>query len=152
MAKARNRSSHLVIFLLGNRIKLVVVTPGTIHGKPQERLANRTDQFFDFIGAGLTFHPFTASDHRVVDGRDNKTAGSQSFGITTVDHISGQLHTNKLVIPQIGVKCRNHPIAKRPDILTRVVSLKSIAFAIAGNIQPVASPAFPVMRRIKYLV
>ena len=59
--------------------------------------------------------------------------------ITTPD-----LFNNERVVWQVLVECIDHPIAIAPGVPNGSIAFQARGFAIAGKIQPMASPTFAV--------
>ena len=66
-------------------------------------------------------------------------------GVVTLQHIAGHLVADEGVEGQVGVECADDRVAVGPRAGPLVVGLVAMAFSKARHIQPVASPALPIV-------
>ena len=60
-------------------------------------------------------------------------------------HVPGQLLDGELVVGHIVIESPDHPVAVGPDV-AGTIFLVAIAVGVAGEVEPLASPLFPVAR------
>ena len=82
-----------------------------------------------------------------VDGAHGEESCGDSILVTLLGRIRGQqiarnLLDDELIVGQVPVEGVNHPIAIAPGEGKGGVARPSGGFAVAGNIEPMASPAF----------
>ena len=66
-------------------------------------------------------------------------------------HVPGQLLDGELVVGHIVIESPDHPVAVGPDV-AGTIFLVAIAVGVAGEVEPLASPLFPVARGGEQLV
>ena len=72
-----------------------------------------------------------------------KPGGGFLFLRSVGQHVPGQLFYGELVVGHIVIESPDHPIAVGPDVAWTIF-LVAIAVGVAGEVEPLASPLFPV--------
>ena len=137
-----------VILVMGDGIVLMGVALSAACGQPHP---NRTR-------GGDPVHRGIETEFQGIDpalfvqlGVTVKPGGSFLFVGGIGQHVPGQLFDAELIIGHIRVEGSNDPVPVGPDI-ARSVLLIPIGVGIAGEVEPFASPLFPVARGGKQLV
>ena len=148
----KNRLQRVVV-LRRHRIKLVVVTTGTVnrgadegghHGRDhviavevlRDLLINRT------VGDShlRTFIPRPGRQHP--DGANRR-------GLIREKNISGHLLTDKVCVGFVGVERLDQVIPIRPGILTNGILIMPMRLGVVDDIHPMPSPTLSVPRTAK---
>ena len=83
-------------------------------------------------------------DHRVAE----EARGDDLVLGRAREQVAGDLLDDELVVRQVAVQGADHPVAVEVD-LARLVFLVAVGVGIARGIEPDASPALAIMRRIE---
>ena len=125
----------------GNRVELMVVATRAGHGQSEETLGRRIDTLVDgvvvILEALADGDEAEGSEARVVLGQVRQAVG-------------GKLLDDELVVGLIGIERVDDVVTVGPrgfESLDRAVFLESLSVGITGGIEPVAGPAFAVVRR-----
>ena len=144
----KNRLQRVVI-LRGYRIKLVIMTTGTVncgadegghHGRDhviavqvlRDLLVNRAvgdSHLRTFIPRPSRQHPDGANHRRLIREKD----------------ITRHLLTNELSVWLVRVKRLNQVITIRPRVFTDGILIVSMGLGVVNDIHPVPGPSFPVV-------
>jgi hypothetical protein len=132
-----------VVVPLRDGVELVAVALGAIQREPEKSRRGRVrDIDEDIISLkGVIF--LVAGE----PGRRQEPCGNQVLVGIGLEFISGNLLTEESVEWLILVETPDHVIPKTPGVGPRMIGFVSFAFGIAGDVQPVAPPAFAVSRR-----
>ena len=135
-------SGEGVVIALGNGVELVIVAAGAAERQAEEDATHGVDLFIDNVSAFLD---------RVLFGQDLGADGEEAGGCNPVGgggshEIAGQLFAHELVVGEIAIKGVDDPVAIAPGEWVSVVFVTAVGVAVAGEIEPVAPPAFTVMR------
>ena len=120
----------------------MVVAAAAFEREPEKRRAKRRHTVVDRVDAILLLDRSTFALLLVkpVERRGQKLlvggAGQQ---------ITGQLPERKLVVRQVLVEGRDHPVTPRPHRGPLAVDLKAVAVGVAGKIHPVGGHPFAVV-------
>ncbi len=131
-----------VVIALADGIELVVVAAGAGDGHAEDGAAGDIDLFVDKVHEELlasTFVEALGSDGEESGGDDVLVA---LFGGRGGKQVTGDLATDELVVGKVGVDGVDDPVAVTPGLGEGVVAFLAGAFGVAGDVQPVASPAF----------
>ena len=126
----------------------MIVAAGTAERRRQKSPAQRIDLFVDQIHFQLHLVGFRQnfrangeepqrSETLMLDGQ-NFRGGQQ---------VAGQLLDHELVVGLVVVKSVDDVVAVSPGIAKGDVLVEPIGICITGNVEPVPSPAFTVVRR-----
>ena len=139
---------HPVVVALADRVELVIVALGALHGQAQHGLADGVHAVEHGLHAELLWvGPALFVDHRVA-----QEAGSDALLLGRVrQQVARDLLDHEAVIGHVRVEGVNDPIAIEPD-LARLVLLKAVRIGVAGSVQPDAPPALAVMRRCEQTI
>src|SRR5688572_2015894 len=110
--------------------------------QPQEHGGGRRNHIVQFIHPGLLVA-------RVVHGRPiaAKPGCDQVFRPGRVELIRRELFLDELIVGFVFVEGTNHVIPVAPRMGTIVIELETATISVTGEIEPVPSPSFAVMRR-----
>ena len=122
----------------------MVVAACAVDGEADECLCDGRRDFFQFILAGSFFHELGPAHHGVVDAGGEKCGGGQPVFAWDED-IAGDLSPDELVVGHVCVQGVDHPVAEVPLVFPDEVPFEAIAFAEAGDVEPVPSPALAVV-------
>ena len=142
---ACQRGCHAVVVLGRNRVELVIVTSRTIRCHAEKCLADHSDQVFHFVLTHGFAHRVVGRLGRIVWTCDQTPHGNRSASIWC-QNVTGDLVPDKFVIWHIRVQGIDHPVAIRPGIIAGLIIFKAVAFPKMHHVQPMPSPAFPVVR------
>ncbi len=144
--RALEDARQRVVIRSRNGIELVIVATGTADGLCEEGAADRVDLFIDHIHHQLLlvllFQIRVA--HRQECGGDDLP--SPFLGITGGHQIAGNLLHHEAIQRQIAVEGFDDVIAIAPGI-TQHKSAQRQRLGIAGDIEPVPTPALAKVRR-----
>ena len=143
----RQGRGHLEVFLLRNGIKLVIVTTGAVHRQPEETLGHRSHDVGHFILPHDLALLVPVGLEPVEGPADEKPGGGDGTGMTRFEDIPRDLPLHELVVGHVRVQGIYHPVPVGPCVRSQLIVFKAIALAIAGHVEPVAGPAFPIMWR-----
>ena len=127
-------------------VELMVMAAGAGDREPEEGLGRGIDALID--GVVLIVKTLT-------DGDEAEGGEARVFLLQVREAVGGQLFGDELVVRLIRVQRIDDVITERPSVGVAIVFKKRVALVdgqstrvgIAGRIEPVAGPAFPVMRR-----
>jgi hypothetical protein len=76
------------------------------------------------------------------------------FGVEVVgvEFVAGDLFLDEAVVGLVGVQALDDVVAVAPDVWAGLVGLEAFGVGIAGEVEPVARPAFAVLGRGQKLV
>ena len=137
-----------VILIMGDGIVLMGVALSAACGQPHPNRTRGGDPVYCRIKAvfqGVDPAFFVQLSVAV------KPGGGFLFLGCVGQHVPGQLLDGELIIGHIRVESSNDPVPVGPDI-ARSVLLIPIGVGIAGEVEPFASPLFPVARGGKQIV
>ena len=140
----REGRNQAVVIPRRNGIELVVMTPGTADGQPQERGARRGRHVVQGVVAD-PFH-FIGGDLRGKNTCAQEAGGHQRPRIVRSELVAGQLPADELGIGLIGVEGVNNVIAIRPGVWSVVVVFEPAALGETRRVQPVPRPALAIVR------
>ncbi len=130
----------LVIFLLSQRVILVIMTPAAIERQAEPDGAHRFGHIHDVVDSILFRNAAAfAVDHVVA----TETGCQCLFRGGVGQQITGQLQCRKLVKRDVVVECRHDPVAPRPH-RTFAVALIAVAVGVTCCVQPFPRHAFAV--------
>ena len=135
-------AGHRVVVPLGDRVELVVVASGAGDGGGEQSLGDRIDLFVDDVEPelGLALLVVSLGPDREVAGRDEIPCGVV-LGLG-VEEITGELAGDEAVVRDVVVEGLDHPVAISPRMGIGDVVLLAARFRVAGDVEPVATPAF----------
>ena len=130
-----------IVIALADRIELVVVALGTIHGEAQPDAAGGIDAIGHALEAVL-FHRIRLPPG--LRGVAVEAGGEALLVRGTGEHVAGQLLNGELIKRHVAVEGANDPVTVGPDVAGLVVG-KAPRVGIAREIEPVLRPAFGVV-------
>ena len=133
---------HVVIVELSDRVKLVIMTPRTTNGQPQNRITGPRDNLIQCV---LTRQPFGGIISTDLPGKQHRRSDQKSCRSILTQHVPGDLFPHKSVIRPIFVERPYHIVPVGPRMFTRRVDFKAMCVRIPHHIQPVLRPTLAVM-------
>ena len=114
--------------------------------QPHQAAERRVDAVFEGVclglGDGIRITPVGA----IGRADEEKSAGERPVG--NVHQIAGNLHHDEAVIRKISIEGIDNPIAVSPGAgLVAAIVSGAKPVAVAGDIEPVAPPPLPILRR-----
>ena len=139
-----------VIVARGDGIKFVVVAAGASKRHAHEGAAQRVELFVDDVHLHLP--PVILGEHLGPDAEEsggNVTRVPCRFRLVTgrLQQVAGDLFPDKLIVRLVLVERVDDVVAVSERVDIREVFVEAVAVGIAGDVEPVASPFFTVMRR-----
>ena len=115
----------------------MIVTAGARHGERHGASGDDIDAVVDDVGLVI--------EKAAANGEE--TEGGEISGVRPGHLIGGDLGDEKLIVGKILIEGADHPISVSVGVGVAAFFLEDIAFGIgvAGDIQPVATPAFAVV-------
>ena len=143
-------AGQCVIVARGDGIKFVVVAASASKRHAHEGAAQRVELFVDDVHLHLP--PVILGEHL---GADTEESGGNvtrvpcrfRFVSGRLQQVAGDLFPDKLVVRLILVERIDDVVAVAERVDVREVFVEAITVGIAGDVEPVASPFFAVMRR-----
>ena len=126
-----------------NGIELVIVAPGTAERQPHEGGAHHVSDVVQQLlpplhqVAGVVF----VGEMAIEAGRH------QRLRIIREHLVTRQLLLDETVVRLVLIEALNHVVAIAPDIGPRFIGFEALAIGIARQIEPMARPAFAIVRR-----
>ena len=137
-----------VVFLLRDRVELVVVAAAAVDRDPAGGGHHLGDHVVEVIGPGLPpqhrAFGFDLTD-KVPGAGGEKAGGNRKGRIVRSDHVAGQLTADELVVRQVIIEGPDHPVAIPPGGWPQLVPLKAVRVGVVGNVEPVAGPPLAVV-------
>ncbi len=142
-ARVGEESLQPVIIALQDGIELVVVAAGAAIRHADKRCR---------YGVGDVVQQLLTALHQIagiafVGKMAIEAGGHQGCGVARIDFVSRDLLLHEAIVRLVGVETIDDVISIAPDIGPRLVALEAFAVGVAGEVQPVPSPAFAIMRR-----
>ena len=138
-----DRAGETVVILLQDRIEFVIVAAGTLNSHAQNSASQCFQHIIQIIPAPFRIVFFT----EIYPGSGSQESGGNARLMSgVVELISRQLFGNKLVVRFVIVESSNDIIAIAPGVGPVYILFIAIGVGITGYIQPVAAPAFPILR------
>ena len=130
----------------------MIVAAGAAEGHAQEGAAEGFDLFVDevheefhLVGFGEEF----GADAEEAEGGEVAVAlGGGGGG----EEVAGDLFADELVVGEVAVEGVDDVVAVAPGIAEGDVFIEAVGVGVAGDIEPVAAPAFAVVRGIQEAV
>ena len=132
--------SKRVVILGRNRVKFVVMTPGTPKGHPHKCLAKRVDLLIDDVQ--LLLNRVILSQH--LRSKRQVASGDDAIPARIRQKISRKLFVEEAIDRLIRIDRRNDIVAVPPGIDVNEVFIHAVRIRIACNIQPVPPPPLAV--------
>ena len=125
----------------GNRVELVVVATGAGDGEAEEALGGGVDAFVDGVVGVL---------EALADGDEAERGEARVVLGQVRQAVGGELLDDELVVRLVGVEGVDDVIAVGPgsvEGLDGAVTLEALGVGVTRGVEPVAGPAFAVVRR-----
>ena len=145
---AAKDSGQCVVVRRTDGIELVVMTPRTRQSQPEHRSACHVDLIVDDVESRLFLIGFRESlgaDHQVTGG--DGSSSPHRDRIVRRQKISCQLLNQELVIGKIAIESINDKVSVPPGESHDGVGIICGRFRVSDDIQPMSSPAFPIVGR-----
>ena len=142
-----------IVIVGGNGIELMIVAAGTAERRRQKSPAQRIDLFVDQIHFQLHLVGFCQNFR--ADGEEpqrSETLMLNGQNFRGGQQVAGQLLDHELVVGLVVVKSVDDVVAVSPGVAKGDVLVEPIGICITGNVEPVPSPAFTVVRRCEQSV
>ena len=146
---AAEDSGQGVVVGRGDRVKLVVVAPGTGNCQSQHGLANHIQLVVDDVQRDV------AAVERFLSDRQQSRRHLQppGFGrVSGLQQVTGKLFDQEPVVGDVGVDRVDHVVAVPPRPKHQHVPAAASRFGEAGHVQPVPGPAFSETGRCEQFV
>ncbi|GIT28317.1 MAG: hypothetical protein Ct9H300mP1_03630 [Planctomycetaceae bacterium] len=137
---AAEDSGQGVVVGRGDRVKLVVVAPGTGNCQSQDCLANHIQLVVDDVQRDVAAVERFLSD-RQQSGRHLQPPGLGP-GFSGLQQVTGKLFDQEPVVGDVGVDRVDHVVAVPPRPKHQHVPAAAGRFGKTGHVQPVPGPAF----------
>ena len=150
---AVERAEEAVIIPSGNRIVFVVVTARATQRQAEHGRAGGRDHVIEFIEAradSLFLHQ-VVSEFGVRSSHD-EAGGGNRLRVVRLEFVAGQLPAHERVERKVVIQAADDEVAKVMRGGPVRVALLSIAVGVAHHVEPMARPAFPVMRAGEELI
>src|SRR5438034_4078824 len=134
---------QLVKLLLADRIVLVIMTTGATHGQTQPHRSHGAGSI-DYL-----FHPKFLFVHPALAVGASVTVESCSnffFNGGIWQQVAGKLLHSELIERNVPIESLNDPVTPAPSVRSGAINVITIAIGKPCQIEPLASPLFPIMR------
>ena len=133
-----------VVFLDRDGVDFVIMATGAADGHAEEGAAHRVHLFVDDVAAH--FVGVVAGEHLGSDGKETETDGLGAFlgEVFGGEKIAGELFDDEFVEGFVFVEGSDDVIAVAPGGRMGDVFVHAVGVGVAGDVEPVASPAFAV--------
>ena len=136
-----------VVVRRGYRIELVVVTTCTSQCQSKERPAHRVELLVDDVHPHLGL--VCLGQHLGANAEEpRRDQLIMLLGLTVKRHqIAGQLLDDEPIERLVAVERRHDIVPVPPGVAVGNVLVEPVGIRVAGHVEPMSSPAFPVSRR-----
>ena len=142
-------SGQRVIVLVRDRVELVGVTAGTGNGQSEKSSGESVDAVVERFGAGHGLAVRVAAVGLVGWSDGEEPASGPRLGLLR-HQVTGHLLPDEVVEWQVLVETSDHPVTVVPRVgQGGVVEKSSKPVTVASHVQPVPTPALPVVRGIQ---
>ena len=138
-----------VVILGGQGVELVVVTARAAHREAENRTASRVHLLVDDVHFHLQriiFGEHLAAEREEAGGDERIEFFSFGGGGIFGEEIAGELFVEEAVVGFVSVEGADDVVAVTVGIGVGEVFIKAVRVRVARDIEPVAAPAFAVMR------
>ena len=139
-------SKKLIELALRKWIVLVIVALRAPHGEAEICRPERRSPVYQLLIAELLDVDSVLS---VCNGVALKSSRHLLLNSCVRQQVTGNLFQEELVERHVAIQRVDHPMAITPCMWSYVVLLVTIAVGVAGQIEPVPSPLFPIMLRFQ---
>ncbi len=139
---------HPVVLFLSDRVELVVVTACTVDRQAEKRLADDADDVFEFVLPDDSLHgqALLRVPDFVPGSCDQEPGGDSCTGVVRLQDVSGELPCGEPMVGHVGIQGVSDPVAVAPRVGSQLVPLKTLAFTVADDVEPVSGPVFAEVR------
>ena len=154
MADSAQGRGELVILHLPDRVELVVVAAGAIDGETEERLGDGADDVFQLIAPDDRLHgqALLVLAGGIVRAGDEEAGRLDGLRIIGPENVARELEAGELVIRPVAIEGVDHPVAIAPGGRAELVIFKSVALAVAGQVEPPPRPPHAILGRAKVAI
>ena len=143
---AEDRRLHAVVVLLQDRVELVVVAPGAVHGHAEDAAAQGPQHVVQVVVPPLGVVLLAEVDP---GARPQEPGGDAGLVGDVVELVAGDLLAQELVVGLVVVEGVDDVVAVPPRVVAAVVLLEPRRVGVAGHVHPVPAPALAVVRRVE---
>ena len=136
-------SLETVVILLRDGIEFVIVATRTLDSEAHDTATEGGDHVIEIFVAEFGIVFFAEADLGMVA---EKAGGGESFGAGVGEFVAGELFVEEAVVGFVGVEGGDDVVAVTPGVGTVEVVFLAVGIGVAGEVEPVASPAFAVVR------
>ena len=148
VADVAEEREHLIIVLLRDRVEHVVVAAGAADGQAHECFRRRLEHVVESVEFR---EPFVVR-FIVPHAESIKPGGDQAFVVHVRQLVPGNLLKHESVIRLVIIKGADDIVAVFPDEWLFVVALVAVGLCKTHDIEPMATPAFAVLRQAKQVL
>ena len=128
----------------------MVMATRAANGHPEHRRADRVHHVIEFVVARR--FKFLLSQLCREHARTEETGGHHREWIVRFNLVAGNLPAHKLVIRHIVVQRLDDKVAVVIGVMPVGVLLEAETVRVTGEVEPVAPPAFAVVRRVEQAI
>ena len=143
---AEDRRLHAVVVLLQDRVELVVVAPGAVHGHAEDAAAEGPQHVVEVVVPPLGVVLLAEVHARP---RPQEPGGDEGLVGDVVELVARDLLAQELVVGLVVVEGVDDVVAVPPRVVAAVVLLEPRRVGVAGHVHPVTAPALAVVRRVE---
>ena len=146
--EGREHRLQPVVIFLRNRIELVLVTLGAVHGEARERADGVGHHVVAVEMTGELAVDFRLRHLGVADevprpGRDEPEC-LDAIGRFREEHVAGDLLLHEAGVRFVGIERADHVVAIRPGIGPELVLVVAVRVTVVHDVEPVPGPTFAV--------
>src|SRR5262249_19361786 len=131
-----------VVVARGQRIELMVVTPGAAHGQAQER---RDGMMGDVIEKQLPCYGGDADAGVLPRAHSQEARGDQALRVTGLPLVACDLFEYKLAVRLVLIEAADDVVAVAPGVGTLEVIGVAVGIGVTDDVEPVTRPALAVV-------
>ena len=90
--------------------------------------------------------------HKIPRPRGDETRGDDAICFVGIEYVAGQLLLDEPPVGLVGIERTNDIIAIGPGMIAAFVFVVAVRIAVVRYVEPVASPAFAITRRIQQTI
>ena len=125
----------------------MIVTSGTVNREAKKGLSDDADNFLKFVLSDHFFHrgALLRIADLVVGTGDQEARGNHGVRIIRLEDVPRELPGAEAVVRGVCIQCGNNPVTVPPGVWPQFVAFETLAFSVTDDVEPVSSPAFPVV-------
>ena len=151
VADARERRGDPVVFLLEDRVELVVVAAGAVDRQAEEGLADGAEDVLHLVGSNNRLHnrALLVLPGGVISPRHKEPRRLRRAGVIGPEHVARDLQAGELVIRHVAIQRLDDPVAISPGVRAELVVFVPVALAVTSQVEPPSRPADAVLWRFE---